>query len=329
LRIVEPILAVEDLRVYYKSIFGDVKSVDGVSFLVNPNEVFGIAGESGCGKSTLVEGILRLVVPPGYIKTGKILYKNTDLLNLSQEELRQLRWKELSYIPQGSMNSLNPVLRIDEQMSDSVTAHTDMRKEEAKEMALSRLKEVGLPEEVARMYPHELSGGMKQRVVIATAVLLKPSLIIADEPVTALDVVVQKGVLQSIASLRDRHGITVIFVAHDLAAHAEIVDRLVIMYAGRIAEIGSVREVFKDPLHPYTKLLVAAIPSADKEVVEGIPGLAPSPLDWPTGCRFHPRCPYVMSICSKEEPALEDLGKGRFVSCHLMHLTPPKPSISG
>ena len=313
----EPILAVEDLRVYYNSIYGDVKSVDGVSFSVNPKEVFGIAGESGCGKSTLVEGILRLIIPPGYIKTGKIPYKSTDLLSLNNEELRRLRWRELSYIPQGSMNSLNPVLRVEEQMVDAITSHTDTPKEKAREMAIARLKEVGLPVEVARMYPHELSGGMKQRVVIATSILLKPSIVVADEPVTALDVVVQKGVLQSIANLRDNYGITIIFVAHDLAAHAEIVDRLAIMYAGEIAEIGSVYDIFEDPLHPYSKLLVAAIPSIEKDVVQGIPGLAPSPLNWPTGCRFHPRCPYAMSICSTEDPPLEETKKGRHVACHL------------
>jgi len=317
LRIVEPILTVEDLRVYYKSIYGDVKSVDGVSFSVNPQEVFGIAGESGCGKSTLVEGVLRVIVPPGYIKSGKILFKNTDLLSLNDEELRRLRWGDLSYIPQGSMNSLNPVLRVEEQMIDAITSHNDTPKEEAREMAIARLKEVGLPVEVARMYPHELSGGMKQRVIIGTAILLKPSLVVADEPVTALDVVVQRGVLQSIANLRDNYGITVIFVAHDLAAHAEIVDRLVIMYAGEIAEIGSVYDVFEDPLHPYSKLLVAAIPSLEKDVVEGIPGLPPSPLNWPTGCRFHPRCPHVMPICSEEDPPLEEMKQGRHVACHL------------
>ena len=318
MKIVDPILQVEDLRVYYKSIFGDVRSVDGVSFSVKPNEIFGIAGESGCGKSTLVEGVLRVIMPPGYIKNGKVLYKNTDLVSMDDEELRRLRWRELSYIPQGSMNSLNPVLRVEEQMVDAITSHADTPKEEAKEMAIARLKEVGLPVEVARMYPHELSGGMKQRVIIATAILLKPSLVVADEPVTALDVVVQKSVLQSIANLRDNYGITVIFVAHDLAAHAEIVDRLVIMYAGKIAEIGSVYDVFEDPLHPYSKLLVAAIPSIEKEVVEGIPGLAPSPLNWPPGCRFHPRCPYAMPICSEEEPPLKEVRQGRYAACHLL-----------
>jgi len=312
----ETILEVEDLRVYYKSVLGDYRSVDGVSCSVNANEVFGVAGESGCGKSTLVEGILRLVRPPGYIKSGRIVFRNVDLLSLAEEEIRRLRWKDLSYIPQGSMNSLNPVLRIEEQMMDAVTSHTDIDKEEAKRMAISSLKEVGLPVEVARMYPHELSGGMKQRVIIGTAILLKPSLVVADEPVTALDVVVQKSVLQSIAELRDRYGITVIFVAHDLAAHAEIVDRLAIMYAGTIVEIGSVYDIFLDSLHPYSKLLVEAVPSMEKKVVKGIPGLAPSPLNWPTGCRFHPRCPQAEAMCSQDQPPLREVGKGRYVACH-------------
>jgi len=192
-----------------------------------------------------------------------------------------------------------------------------MRKKEARELVLSKLKEVGLPEEVARMYPHELSGGMKQRVIIATAILLKPSLIIADEPVTALDVVVQKGILQNIINLRDLYGITVIFVAHDLAAHAEVVDRLAIMYAGKFAEIGSVYELFRDPLHPYSRLLIEAIPSVEKENVKGIPGLPPSPLDWPKGCRFHPRCPYAIPACSREEPVFKEVEQGRYVACHL------------
>jgi len=314
----EPMLEVEDLRVYYKSIWGDYRSVDGASFLVHPNEVFGIAGESGCGKSTLVEGILRLVKPPGYIKSGRIVFKNIELLSLDQEEVRKLQWKEFSYIPQGSMNSLNPVLRIGEQMLDAVTSHTDKAKKEATNMALSSLKEVGLPVEVSRMYPHELSGGMKQRVIIAMATLLKPSLVVADEPVTALDVVVQKSILQSIASLRDRYGIAIIFVAHDLAAHAEIVDTLAIMYAGKIAEIGTVYDIFLNPLHPYSKLLIQAIPSIGKKVVKGIPGLAPSPLDWPSGCRFHPRCPQVMPMCAKEEPPLKEISQGRHIACHLL-----------
>lgn len=313
----DEILEVQDLRVYYKSIYGDYEATDGVSFRVYRNEIFGLAGESGCGKSTLVEGILRVVKPPGYIKTGKLIFEGMDLLNLDADELREVRWKKLSYIPQGSMNSLNPVVRVEEQLIDAVTSHTDIPKEEARDMAISSLKEVGLPSEVARMYPHELSGGMKQRVIIAMATLLKPSFIVADEPLTALDVIVQRSILQTIADLRDMYKISIIFVAHDLAAHAEIVDRLSIMYAGKIMEIGSVYDIFLDPLHPYTKLLVASTPSIEKKTVNGIPGLAPSPLNWPQGCRFHPRCPYAMSTCGKEKPPFKEVVKGRYVACHL------------
>ena len=312
-----PLLEVIDLRVYYKSIWGDYKSVDGVSFKTYENEILGIAGESGCGKSTLVEGILGLIKPPGYIPSGKVMFEGIDLLKLSEEELRKIRFKKLAYIPQGAMNSLNPVIRIEEQMIDAMLDHSDIDKEEAKNLALSMLKEVGLPVEVARMYPHELSGGMKQRVIIATTIAFKPKLVIADEPTTALDVVVQKGILQLLRKLKEDYKMTVIVVSHDMAAHAQIADRIVIMYAGKIVEIGNIYDVFEDPLHPYTKGLISAIPSMGKRYVKGISGLSPSPLNWPSGCRFHPRCNYAMDICSKIEPNMKEIKPGRWVACHL------------
>lgn len=312
------LLSVKDLRVYYKSVLGDYKAVDGVSFNVNYREVFGVAGESGCGKSTLVEGILKLVKPPGYVKSGEVIYKGRDLLKMSEEELRALRWREFALIPQGSMNSLNPVLTIEEQMLDAIKEHSNISEVEAKRLAAEALQSVGLPVATLRMYPHELSGGMKQRVIIAMSTLLKPSLVVADEPVTALDVVVQKGVLQAIARLRDAYKMTVIFVSHDMAAHAQIVDRLAIMYAGKIVEIGGVDEVFSDPLHPYSKLLISSIPSLDKKDIKGIPGIAPSPLNWPKGCRFHPRCPFAMEICSKKEPQMIQVSPTRIAACFLI-----------
>lgn len=311
------LLRVEDLRVYYRSIWGDYKSVDGVSLQVNQGEVFGVAGESGCGKSTLVEGILALVRPPGRIESGKAIFNGSDILEMDKERLRKLRWKKIAYIPQGSMNSLNPVLRIQEQLIDAVTSHDHISKVEAESLVTDKLKQVGMPAEVARMYPHELSGGMKQRVIIAMAMILKPELVIADEPVTALDVVVQRSILQTIADLRDQQGVTVIFVAHDLAAHAEIVDRMAVMYAGKITEIGTVGDIFSDPLHPYTKALVASIPGIGKREARGIPGLAPSPLYWPSGCRFHPRCPYAMAVCQNDDPEIREARPGRMVACHL------------
>ena len=312
-----PILEVRDLKVYYKSIWGDYKSVDGVSFVSYRNEVLSIAGESGCGKSTLVDGILRLIKPPGYIPSGECIFEGINLFKLPEEELRKIRWRRLAYIPQGAMNSLNPVIRVEEQMIDAITDHSDMDKEEARKLATSMLKEVGLPVEVARMYAHELSGGMKQRVIIAMAIALKPSLIIADEPTTALDVVVQKGILQLLRRLKDDYGMTVILVSHDMAAHAQIADRVAIMYAGKIVEIGPVYDLFEDPLHPYTRGLIAAIPMIGRKYIKGIPGLAPSPLNWPPGCRFHPRCPQAMDICDEVEPPMREVRLGRWIACHL------------
>jgi peptide/nickel transport system ATP-binding protein len=312
------ILEVKNLKVYYKTIAGDAKVVDDVTFSVYHGEIFGIAGESGCGKSTLVEGVYRIVKPPGYIAGGEVLFEGVDLLKLSEEEMRDIRWKKMAYIPQGAMSSLNPVLRVEEQMIDAILDHSNISKEEALEIAKKSLSELGLPEVVLRMYPHELSGGMKQRVIIATAYALRPDLIIADEPVTALDVVSTREVLQTLRELRDKYGATVMLVAHDMAVHAEIDDRLAVMYAGKVIEIGSVTDIFYDPLHPYTKGLIDSIPSiAKKKLIRGIPGIAPSPLNWPSGCRFHPRCPYARDICKAEEPELKEVKPGHLVACHL------------
>jgi len=312
------LLEVRDLRVYYRTVWGLFKAVDGATLNVKTKEILGVAGESGCGKSTLVEGILRLVKPPGLIAGGEVLFKGVNLLKLREDEIRKLRWKELSYVPQGSMNSLNPVLRVEEQIIDVAIEHGDYREEEeAKTVAREYLKRVGLPPEVMKMYPHELSGGMKQRVIIAIAMMLKPSLVIADEPVTALDVVSQRLVLQLLRELRDEHGASLIYVSHDLATHAELVDRMAVMYAGKVVEVGGVDDLFLDPMHPYVQLLIESVPRPGKKVIRGIPGIAPSPLNWPSGCRFHPRCPKAMPICSKIEPQPVNIGGGRIVSCHL------------
>jgi peptide/nickel transport system ATP-binding protein len=311
------LLEVRDLKVYYRTIWGLFRAVDGVSLNVGYKEILGVAGESGCGKSTLVEGVLRLIKPPGFIAGGEVLFKGIDLLKLGDDELRKLRWKELSYIPQGSMNSLNPVLRVEEQMIDAIVEHGEYDEEEARALAREYLKRVGSPADVLRMFPHELSGGMKQRVIIAMAMILKPSLVVADEPVTALDVVSQRLVLQLLRELRDEYGASLIYVSHDLATHAELVDRMAVMYAGKVVEVGNVEEAFLKPLHPYVQLLIDSVPKPGKKVVKGIPGVAPSPLNWPPGCRFHPRCPKAMPICSQVEPELTDVGGGRAVACHL------------
>jgi peptide/nickel transport system ATP-binding protein len=313
---VDLLLDVRDLKVYYRSVWGDYKSVDGVSFQAYKNEIFSISGESGCGKSTLVDGICGLVRPPG-ITFGEVIFDGVDLLKIPKEELRKVRWTKLAYVPQGAMNSLNPVIRIEEQMTDAIIDHADMSKNEAKKLAFSLMKEVGLPIEVARMYPNELSGGMKQRVIIATAIALKPTIVIADEPTTALDVVVQRGILQLLKMLRDNYGMTVILVSHDIAAHAQMADRISVMYAGKIVEIESINDVFEEPLHPYTQGLISAAPAVGKKNVKGIPGIAPSPLNWPSGCRFHERCLYAMDICHEVDPPMKEVKPGRCVACHL------------
>jgi len=245
-----------------------------------------------------------------------VTFDGIDLLGLKGEELRKIRWKKLSYVPQGSMNSLNPILRVKDQIVDAITTNSEVTKKEAEQQVPILLETVGLAKDVAEMYPHELSGGMKQRVIIAAATALKPDLIIADEPVTALDLVVQRGILQTITELRDKNDVAILFVAHDMAVHAELVDRLAIMYAGLIMEIGPVVDVFKKPLNPYTKLLIEAIPSIAKKRIKGIPGISPSLFNWPAGCRFHPRCPYAKDVCKAELPKLRSMGKDRYVVCH-------------
>ena len=319
------LLEIRDIRVYYKTTHGNYKVVDGVTFDVKPGEVLGIAGESGCGKSTLVEGLLRLVVPPGHIDTGEVAAPmltgagNADMLSLSEEEFRQIRWKQISYIPQGSMNSLNPVMKIEDQIIDAIQAHEPLPKAQAQKRVAELLQMVGLSPQVARLYPHELSGGMKQRVIIAASVALRPRLVVADEPTTALDVTIQKLVLQTLMRIKKQINCTIIVVSHDMPVHAQIADRLVIMYAGKVMEIGLCDDIFNDPLHPYSQGLIATIPSISKERVRlrGIPGVSPSPSAWPSGCRFHPRCEKAMDICRTAEPEFAEIMPGRFLACHL------------
>jgi peptide/nickel transport system ATP-binding protein len=322
----EVLLDVKDIRIHYESTRGSYKVVDGVNVRVNRHEIFGLAGESGCGKSTLVEGILRLIEPPGHIKSGEALFypygpneTPLDLVELEGEELRRIRWKHLSYIPQGSMNSLNPVMRIEEQMVDVMTTHSEISKDAARERVGDLLAMVGISERAARSYPHELSGGMKQRVCIAMSMLLTPELVIADEPTTALDVNVQRAVLEMIGEIKVRTGATIIFVSHDLAVHAELVDRLAIMYAGEVIEVGTVYDVFAESMHPYSQRLIKSIPTlgGPRTRLESIPGIAPSPLAWPSGCRFHPRCPSAMDICKRVVPKLQEVAPGHQTACHL------------
>lgn len=313
------VLRIEDLRVYYRTDRGSVKAVDGVSFSLRQGERFGLVGESGSGKSTTALAIMRLIQPPGRIEGGSIHLGERDLTRLSEEQFRRVRLAEIALIPQGAMNSLNPVRRVRDHFFDSIRAHehgtTDLA---IRERINELLRMVGLREESANLYPHELSGGMKQRVCIALGIALQPKVIIADEPTSALDVVVQRHVMQTLGAVQQRLGASVILVGHDMGLLAQFVDRLGVMYAGKLVEIGPVREIFQEPLHPYTQLLIASLPSLkEKGVFRGVPGLAPSLLDPPTGCLFHPRCPRAMDRCAVEIPELQEVRPDHWVACHL------------
>jgi peptide/nickel transport system ATP-binding protein len=314
-----PLLQVEDLRVYYGTGRGPVRAVDGITFTVKQRERFGLVGESGCGKSTTAMAILRLIKPPGRIESGRILLEDEDLIPLSKEEMRQVRWQRIALVPQGAMNSLNPIMRIREQIGDAIETHEDgMSRQDLSGRIRGLLDQVELPGRVADLYPHELSGGMKQRVCIAMATALSPQLIIADEPTSALDVVVQRAVMQTLIDIQEQLGSSLIFIGHDMGLTAQVVNRIGVMYAGKLMEVADIREVYKEPLHPYTQALIASLPSVkEKRKKVGIPGLPPFLLNPPPGCIFHPRCQHAMDICKRQTPEYRELRPGHFVACHL------------
>ena len=314
----EPVLRVAGLHVVFDHPLGKVQAMDDVSFALSPGERFGLAGESGSGKSTLALSILRLIKPPGRIEAGEVWLAGTRLGDLDEEGMRALRLAGIALVPQGSMNSLNPVLRIGGQIGDALAEHRlPLTRGEEERRIAALLAEVGLPESVARMYPHELSGGMKQRACIAIAICLRPKVIIADEPTSALDVVVQRQVMATLARVQQELGAAVILVGHDMGLMAQFVDRLAIMYAGRLVEVAPVAEIITRPRHPYTRALIASLPSLDtRGGLAGIPGLAPLLRDLPDGCAFHPRCTMAMGRCRTEKPKLRDIG-GSQVACHL------------
>ncbi|NAZ25165.1 MAG: ATP-binding cassette domain-containing protein [Thermofilum sp.] len=313
-------LKVEGLTVAYESNGKRLLAVNDANLEILEGEIFGLAGESACGKTTLANSILRLIKPPGRILKGRVVFDGVDLLSLDEEEFRKIRWEKIAYIPQASMNALNPVMRIYDQILDVVKAHRkDFSEDEIRKRAEEIFASVGLAPDVLKMYPHELSGGMRQRVIIAMSLILNPKLLIADEPTTALDVVVQRGIIQLLKEINMKFGTTVLLITHDMAVHAQIVDRLAIMYAGKIVEIGPVKEMFEKPLHPYTQLLIASIPRAgEKRRLAGIPGLPPDLRNPPPGCMFHPRCPFmIQNKCDRVEPVLQQVAINRKVACHL------------
>jgi oligopeptide/dipeptide ABC transporter ATP-binding protein len=314
------VLRVRDLRVRYHTPRGTVKAVEEVSFSLRQGEKLGLVGESGSGKSTIALALMRLIRQPGRIESGEILLGENNLLALSDEQMRLTRFARISLVPQGAMNSLNPVMRIKHQIGDTIRAHNTQMVGQDVDARIAELMEwVGLRKSVANMYPHELSGGMKQRVCIAMGICLSPQVIIADEPTSALDVVVQRQVMDTLDSVQAQLGAAVILVGHDMGLMAQFVDRIAVMYAGRLVELGPVEQVFDESLHPYTRLLIATLPSLEvRSAFRGIPGIAASPLDPPTGCTFHPRCPWAIERCSSEAPAYREARPGRWAACHLV-----------
>ena len=332
------VLDVKGLKVYYHTPRGAVKAVDGVDFKLFAEERLGLVGESGSGKTTIAMALLRMIKPPGRIEAGEIWLEGAgqvlarqkgngqsqyakggkiNLTTLSDEEMVALRLAGIALIAQGSMNSLNPVLRVRDQIADGFKDHgIELSKQELKERTADLLNRVGLRPSVADMYPHELSGGMKQRVCIAIAISLSPKVILADEPTSALDVVVQRQVMETLRKVQEDLGASVLLVGHDMGLMAQAVDRLGVMYAGKLLEVSPVHDIFTRPLQPYAQLLIASLPSLEaKGEFKGIPGLPPSLLEDIPGCPFYPRCPYRMERCNAEKPELKELLPNRHVAC--------------
>jgi peptide/nickel transport system ATP-binding protein len=304
---------------YYQTLGGLVRAVDNVSLNLEVGESLGLAGESGCGKSSLAYSIIQLLPPAANILGGHIYFRGRDLVQVSAKEMRDVRWKNISIVFQGAMNALNPVFEIGEQIAESILIHENVTDEEALDRCAKLFEMVGLDPGRIHNYPHEFSGGMRQRAMIAMALACNPDLVIADEPTTALDVTIQAQILKLMQKLQKDLGLSLILITHDLSVIAETCDKTAIMYAGNIAELADVVSVFKEPIHPYATGLVGAIPSmvkAERKKLTSIPGSPPDLIDPPPGCRFHPRCPYAQEICSKEVPSFDELEGGRYVACH-------------
>ncbi len=304
---------------YYTTKAGEVKAVDGVDFELERGEVLGIVGESGCGKSSLASTLLMLLPKNAQVKEGSILIGGENIVGMADSKIRSdVRWSKIALIPQGSMNALNPIFRVGDQIAEAMLAHSQMSKEQARLKSEELLRLVDVDPSRGRHYPHEFSGGMKQRAMIAMSLALSPEVLIADEPTTALDVIVQAGIINLLLSVKDEFRMAIILISHDLALVAQMSDKIAIMYAGKFAEYGPTRGVYKSPLHPYTIGLIGAFADIrkSKEVLTSIPGAPPDLMDPPTGCRFHPRCPYAKPKCSEIEPLLEEPFPGHLVACH-------------
>ena len=312
------ILEIRDLAIHFYTDDGDVAAVGGVDLKLERGDTLGLVGETGAGKTTTAKGILRLIPnPPGKIISGEILYNGEDLLKKSEKERQKIRGGQISMIFQDPMTALNPVLRADEQIAEVIRLHSKCSKAESITRALEMLEKVGIPASRGKDFPHQFSGGMKQRVVIAMALACNPNLLLADEPTTALDVTIQAQVLDMMKGLKDEFGTSMILITHDLGVVAETCNKVAVMYAGKIVESGTIEDIFRRTAHPYTKGLFNSLPSLDKKIrrLQPIRGLMPDPANLPTGCAFHPRCPYADESCSKTAPKFQELEPGHFCRC--------------
>ncbi len=317
----EPLVEIRDLRTYFYSYDGVLPAVDGVSFHIDPGETLGLVGESGCGKSVTSLSIMQLVpVPPGKYVSGQILFRGDDLLKKTEDEMRGIRGNKIAMVFQEPMTSLNPVFTVGDQIAEAVQLHQGVQRREATAKAEHMLRLVGVPDPARRLqeYPHQLSGGMRQRVMIAMALSCNPALLIADEPTTALDVTIQAQILELMKRLKSELGMAILLITHDLGVVAEMAERVVVMYSGKVVEEAPVSDLFHHPLHPYTEGLFACIPRVDRPrgKLFTIEGVVPNPLDFPVGCRFHPRCAYAQDICRAKEPELVVQGTRR-IACHI------------
>lgn len=312
------LLKVENLTMHYTTRGGEVSAVDNVSFDIRRGEAMGLVGESGCGKTSVANTLLRLLPENAVIKGGHIYLDGLDLVKLSEEKMRKVRWGKISMVFQAAMNALNPVYKVGDQIVEALETHNEVRtNQEARQRVEELFRLVGLDLEMIDRYPHEYSGGMRQRAVIAMALACHPDLIVADEPTTALDVIVQDNLLREMTLLQKRLGMSMIYISHDIAVIAEVSDRIGVMYAGRLVELGTAEQVFKRPLHPYTFGLMSAFPSiiGPKRELATLPGEPPDLINPPSGCRFHPRCPFATEICTREVPEFRDMGNGHYVAC--------------
>ncbi len=318
----QPLLSLDDLKTWFRVEGGIAKAVDGVTYHVHGGDTLSVVGESGCGKSVTALSIMGLLPCPPSIKAGgEVLFEGRDLRQARESELRAIRGNDIAMIFQEPMTSLNPVYRCGEQIAEALRLHKKMTRSEAHEYAVHMLDKVGIPNPSKRVdeYPHQMSGGMRQRVMIAMALSCDPKLLIADEPTTALDVTIQAQILELMSQLKEDFGTAILFITHDLGVVAEISDKVAVMYAGKVVEYADVFTLFERPSHPYTNGLLRSLPSIEgrsAEVLDTIPGVVPSPLEWPSGCRFRNRCPVARERCGQEEPLLRDVGNEHTVACH-------------